>query len=115
MRFEVNESSAEDEGFSDVPDYCTRTPRLLVTPTRLVMAGFSVEMSNRVVRHFLSTEGFEPESFLRVSIGEENGARLFPDQLSSEVCARIRGLVLRGLSLNGHEYRFLAYSSSQLK
>ena len=98
-----------------LPSYCTRTPRLLITPTRLVVNGISVEMSNRVVRHFISNEGFEPESFLRVYIGDENGSQLFSDELSNKVCLRIEYLLLHGLTLNGRKYRFLAYSSSQLK
>jgi RNA-dependent RNA polymerase len=115
MTLDADESDDKDEVSFDMPDCCTRTPRLLLTPTRLAVVGFSVEMSNRVVRHFLSREGFEPGSFLRVSIGEENGSRLFSGQLTPEVCARIKSLVLQGLTLNGREYRFLAYSSSQLK
>jgi hypothetical protein len=115
MMLDAEESDDEEEVPFDMPNYCTRTPRLLITPTRIAVVGFSVEMSNRVVRHFLSKEGFEPESFLRVSIGEEDGSRLFSNQLSPEVCFRIKRLVLQGFTLHGREYRFLAYSSSQLK
>lgn len=107
--------SNDDRVALSIPEYCTLTPRLLLTPTRLAVVGFSVEMSNRVVRHFISSEGFAPECFLRVTIGEENGARLFSDQLSYYLCLRIEHLILNGFSLNGYTYRFLAYSSSQLK
>jgi len=103
------------QGAVVIPEYCTQIPRLLITPTRLAVVGFTVEMSNRVVRHFISNENFEPECFLRVTIGEENGSRLFSDELSFVLCARIEELLLKGVSLNGYHYRFLAYSSSQLK
>jgi RNA-dependent RNA polymerase len=109
------ESEIEEQESIDIPEYCTRTPRLLITPTRLALVGFSVEMSNRVVRHFVTNVGFEPERFLRVTIGEENGARMFSDELSPGVCARIENLIMNGVCLNGHNYHFLAYSSSQLK
>lgn len=112
---DIESDSGDSIDAVDVPEYCTRTPRLLLTPTRLAVVGFSVEMSNRVVRHFISNEAFAAECFLRVTIGEENGARLFSDQLSHHMCARIEHLVLNGVVLNGYKYQFLAYSSSQLK
>lgn len=105
----------EDNEEMNIPAYCVEMTRMLVTPTREAVNGFGIEMSNRVVRHFVINEGFSPFHFLRVSIGDENGERLFNDDLSRAVCDRIKELILEGLKINGNDYNFLAYSSSQLK
>lgn len=47
-------------------------PRVLVTPTRVVRLPAEPELSNRVVRHFKRVA----DQFLRVTFGDENGARL---------------------------------------
>jgi hypothetical protein len=98
-----------------VPSYCVQIPRLLLTPTRVSVIGFEVEMSNRVVRKFVEDAGFCPESFCRVSIGDENGDKLFASELSDDVSNRIEKTLLEGIEANGLRYQFLAYSSSQLK
>lgn len=59
--------------------------------------------------------GFSRESFIRVSIGDENTDKLFSDDISQAVEVRIQDLVLNGITLGKRKYVFLAYSSSQLK
>jgi RNA-dependent RNA polymerase len=103
----------DDDTF--VPSYCVQIPRLLLTPTRVSVIGFEVEMSNRVVRKFVEDYSFRPESFCRVSIGDENGDKLFSSELSGDVSNRIEKTLLEGIEANGVRYQFLAYSSSQLK
>mmetsp|Transcript_24703 Transcript_24703/g.51684 ORF Transcript_24703/g.51684 Transcript_24703/m.51684 type:complete len:1337 (+) Transcript_24703:117-4127(+) len=104
-----------DEVPRPVPNFCVSLPRLLITPCRMCVTGFEVEMSNRLVRKFIEQFGFSDEAFIRVSIGDENGDKLFSDDLSGQVEARIKELVLNGISLVKKKYLFLAYSSSQLK
>ncbi|KAL7542670.1 hypothetical protein ACHAXR_011976, partial [Thalassiosira sp. AJA248-18] len=98
-----------------VPEFCVKLPRILITPCRLCVTGFEVEMSNRLVRKFIENESFSGEAFIRVSIGDENTDKLFSDDLSTQVEARISSLVLNGIVLGKKKYLFLAYSSSQLK
>jgi RNA-dependent RNA polymerase len=98
-----------------IPGHCFSIPRLHLTPSRQLLVGFEVEMSNRVVRRFVEEEHFCPESFLRVQICDEDGQKLFYDDLSDSVVSRIMTTILPGVVLNGRRYYFLAYSSSQLK
>ena len=67
-----------------------------------------------MVRKFLSL-GFAQEDFIRATVGDENGDKLFSGDLSDHVTTRIKNLLLHGISLNGKTYHFLAYSNSQLK
>jgi RNA-dependent RNA polymerase len=98
-----------------IPGHCFSIPRLHLTPSRQFLVGFEVEMSNRVVRRFVEEENFCPESFLRVQICDEDGQKLFYNDLSDSVVSRITTAILSGIDLNGRRYSFLAYSSSQLK
>lgn len=98
-----------------VPAYCITLPRVLITPCRVCVTGFQIEVSNRLVRKFIQNYGFSAEAFIRVTIGDENGDKLFSDDLSGPVATRIQDLVLNGLQIVGKKYNFLAYSSSQLK
>ena len=98
-----------------IPEFCEDLPRVLITPCRVSVSDFQVEMSNRLVRKFIQQHGFSAEAFVRVTIGDENGDKLFSDEISKPVEERIRMLVLNGIDICGKKYHFLAYSSSQLK
>ena len=98
-----------------MPDYCAKTYRVHLSPTRTAIVGSFQEMSNRVIRQFVDNLGYPAESFIRVTVADENGDKLFPDDLSNEVCQRIKTAMTEGLQLMGRRYKFLAYSSSQLK
>ena len=50
-----------------------------------------------------------------MSIGDENGDKLYSDHISEHVERRIKALVLGGVVLVNKKYQFLAFSSSQLK
>jgi RNA-dependent RNA polymerase len=107
----------QDVSRNVLPAFCMDIPRVLVTPSRVAVVGFGTEVSNRVTRHYLTREkaSFHQEAFLRLSIGDENGDKLFSDELSENVQEHIKDSLLHGVSVNGRTYRFLAYSSSQLK
>ena len=98
-----------------LPEFCISLPRILVTPSRVCVTGFEVEMSNRMVRKFVEEMNFSNESFVRVSMGDENGDKLYSDDFSRKIEARIKHLILSGITLNGRRFQFLAFSSSQLK
>ena len=109
----------EDDTDTDVnlvvPEFCVSLPRILITPLRVIVTGFEVEMSNRVVRKFIEKHGFSEESFIRASIGDENTDNLYSNDLTEQVEARIKALLLNGITIGKKKYLFLAYSSSQLK
>ena len=105
----------EDEVPRQVPTFCISLPRVLMTPLRVNVTGFETEMSNRLVRKFVEEIGFPSEAFIRVSIGDENGDKMFSDDLSNHVEKRIKSLLLNGIVFGKKKYIFLAYSSSQLK
>lgn len=98
-----------------IPDYCVLIPRLLITPSQTKMVGMAVEMSNRVIRSFVKEHGFHRTSFLRVQVGEENGDKLYVDEVTESIEKCIKETVINGVMLNGKLYQFLAFSSSQLK
>ena len=104
-----------EEAPRQIPEFCVSLPRVLLTPCQVKVSGFEVEMSNRIVRKFVDEEGFSNESFIRVSVGDENSDKLYSDDLSQQVEDRINFIILNGITLGKMKYRYLAYSSSQLK
>lgn len=97
------------------PPHSIELPRFILTPTKLFFAGFDVEMSNRVVREFVKQD-VTPEDFLRLSFSDENNDRLMNDDFKSpQIAKRIKTTMLKGFMFNNCKYKFLAYSSSQLK
>ena len=68
-----------------IPEFCVSLPRIRITPCRVNVSGFEVEMSKRIVRKFLENVGFSNEAFIRVSVGDENGDKLFSDDLVCSV------------------------------
>lgn len=97
------------------PDANMAIPRILVSPSRMVVQKFEDELGNCVVRKFCQEKGFPVEAFIRVHVGEENGNKLFFQDLVEPVVKKLREVILAGLVINGKMYEFLAYSSSQLK
>ena len=96
-------------------DFCVSLPRVLLSPLRLSITGFQSEMSNRFVRLFINRYKFSESAFVRLTIGDENGDKIFGGEMSRQVEERIRRVILQGVRLGGKTYHFLAYSSSQLK
>lgn len=103
--YEADISDVE-EAPRQVPEFCVTLPRVLISPLRLLVTGFEVEMSNRMVRKFIELFGFSEEAFIRVSVGDENGDRIFPGDISDEVEARINDLILNGIVLGQKKYLF---------
>jgi hypothetical protein len=88
-----NEYDGADEYEGDsIPNYCVEVPRILLTPTRVAVHGFDVEMSNRVIRKFVTEDGVPPERFLRVTVADENGDKLMSDDLGLLVESRMTNI-----------------------
>lgn len=98
-----------------IPAHCFSVPRIHITPLKQRIVGFEVEMSNRVIRRFVEEESFCRESFLRLQVCDEDGRKLFHNDLSNSVVSKLKSTILSGVVLNGRRYMFLAFSSSQLK
>jgi RNA-dependent RNA polymerase len=77
--------------------------------------GFEAETSNRLVRKFVEEKGFKSESFVRVQVCDEEATKLFNGDLTDAVVSRFQKVLNEGIVVNGKQYFFLAYSSSQLK
>lgn len=98
-----------------VPEYCAMIPRVMLSISRCIVLGVEVEMSNRVIRHFVQDEGFQTTDFLRLRVCDECGDRLFSNHLTSKIVKKLKSDLVNGIMINGFLYHFLAYSSSQLK
>lgn len=97
-----------------LPIFCVMIPHLMMSPCKQRMSGAKVEMSNRVIRMF-TKEGFSPSDYLRVQICDENGGKLFWNDMTDEVVAAMKRQILAGIQINGQSYSFFACSSSQMK
>ncbi|KAI0780590.1 RdRP-domain-containing protein [Trametes elegans] len=84
------------------------------TPTRVILEGPYVGVSNRVIRQYV---GFE-DHFIRVDFRDEDRLQY---RWAREVdgttllTERVGGILKRGFDLGGRHYEFLAYSSSALR
>jgi RNA-dependent RNA polymerase len=86
--------------------------KVIVTPTRILCMPATVELGNRVLRHFHQ----HGDRFLRVTFADENLSKyLDGPKVANEVLARI-GVILRdGITMFNRTFDFLAFSSSQLR
>ena len=91
-------------GGGNVPNYCMALPRILLT--RVVVNGFEIETSNRVVRHCVLEKGFDPSSFCRVRMRDERGKQM-NFELSNKVTKRMKNILLSGIQVAGQHYCFL--------
>jgi RNA-dependent RNA polymerase len=111
----VGQGFDPDTSEATLPDHCMQVPRFLLTPCQTQVLGYETETPNRVLRYFVLEEGFSSSSFARVSIGDENGSKLFGHDLSLALVEGFERSLIGGIQVNGRLYVFLAYSSSQLK
>jgi len=98
-----------------IPEACVNLPRVTLTPSRTIVQSFQIEVGNRLVRQLLDEGCFEPTNLLRLKICDEDEQRIYSNHLNNELVARVRAVLTEGLHVNGVCYRFLAYSSSQLR
>lgn len=106
---------AQPREAQSLPPHCVLVPRMRVSPLRTICAGFEIETSNRAIRHFSSSHGFDIDMFMRVTVMDDDGGLLMGSDLTADVEGEVRRALLEGVKLCGRTYKFLAYSSSQLK
>ncbi|KAK9729654.1 hypothetical protein K7432_000167 [Basidiobolus ranarum] len=96
----------------EVPTYNTWIRRAIVTPSRIYYLPPTLEVSNRVVRHFHKQQDY----FIRVIFSDEHFEKVGTNRLLYQpIFDRIEELMNKGFYLAGRHYRFLAFSSSQLR
>ncbi|KAL4069320.1 RdRP-domain-containing protein [Scleroderma citrinum] len=89
------------------------TYQLVLTPTRHILEGPTVDQSNSVLRKFGNHE-----CFLRVSFQDENGSKLrgdFETSINELLVERYRPILLNGCRVAGRKYQLLGYSMSGLR
>jgi RNA-dependent RNA polymerase len=97
-----------------IPRHCALTRSAVVTPSTIYFSTPSVEISNRVVRHWTELS----DRFLRVRFAEEldNGRVQSGDnKIMDEVFARIQRAMENGIVLGDRKYEFLASGNSQFR
>ncbi|KAI0373002.1 RdRP-domain-containing protein [Pilatotrama ljubarskyi] len=106
---EVEEEAARDRDMGKFECH-----HVTFTPTRVILEGPYVGVSNRVIRQFV---GFE-DHFIRVDFRDEDRLQY---RWAREVdgttllTERVGGVLKNGFDLGGRHYEFLAYSSSALR
>ena len=96
--------------------------RAQVTPTKVYFYGPEINISNRVIRHFID----DLENFMRVSFVDEDGERLWSADLQprniagssdkqTKLYRRLQSILGKGIAVGGKRFDFLAFSASQLK
>jgi len=86
----------------------------VITPSRQLFAGYETETSNRIIKRYVNECGLSPEAFVRVQVCDEDERRLFGNDLSDSLLARLEKALLC-LNICGKQYHFFLYSASQLK
>ena len=97
-----------------IPETCVLMRRATVTPTGILFQTPSVEISNRVIRHY----GRYSDRFMRISFTDEksSGRIRFNDGVSSnELFTRVYRALERGVVMGDRKYEFLAFGNSQLR
>ncbi|ORY06210.1 putative RNA-dependent RNA polymerase 1 [Basidiobolus meristosporus CBS 931.73] len=86
--------------------------RAFVTPSKIHLLPPSLEPSNRVLRHFHQYR----EYFIQVTFSEERFEKIGPNsQLNQAVFDSFEETLTEGFHIGKRHYRFLAFSSTQLR
>lgn len=97
---------------TNAPNHCVSIRKIIVTPTRLVYVPPTIELGNRVLRHF---EAYQ-HRFLRIAFAEESLSKYLDGfKFADDITERIRITLKKGIKIAGRYYEFLAFSSSQLR
>ncbi|KAG0466712.1 hypothetical protein HPP92_018292 [Vanilla planifolia] len=98
--------------------------RALITPSKVYLLGPELENSNYVIKHFSAYAS----DFLRVSFVDEDWGKLASDAISTRIehgfnsrtyktsiHDRILSVLKHGITIGSKEFKFLAFSASQLR
>lgn len=97
-----------------IPKYCCYVRSAKVTPSTIYFNTPSVDISNRVIRHYIEFA----DRFLRVTFTDEKfEGRINPTHNSSmdEVFTRIKRAMMNGITIGDRRYEFLAFGNSQFR
>lgn len=97
-----------------IPKYCCHMRTARVTPSTVYFNTTSVDITNRVVRHYIEYS----DRFLRVRFTDEK----FEGRINSshnntmdEVFTRVKRIMMNGITLGDRHYEFLAFGNSQFR
>ncbi|KAL1959629.1 hypothetical protein VTO42DRAFT_1664 [Malbranchea cinnamomea] len=97
-----------------IPKYCCYMRSARVTPSTIYFNTPSVDISNRVIRHYIEYA----DRFLRVRFTDEkyegriNSPR---NNTMDEVFTRIKRAMMNGITIGDRRYEFLAFGNSQFR
>jgi RNA-dependent RNA polymerase len=97
-----------------IPPYCTLTRSATVTPTTIYFANPSVDVSNRVVRHWSHLS----DRFMRIRFTDEIGygrINSHDSNTEDETFSRISRVMKNGILIGDRKYEFLAAGNSQFR
>lgn len=97
-----------------IPPYCCYMRSATVTPSTIYYNTPSVDISNRVIRHFIEFS----DRFLRVRFKDEKlEGRINSTERNTmdEVFTRIKRTMTNGITLGDRHYEFLAFGNSQFR
>lgn len=108
----------QDTGLTrPLPKNCVVVPKVMVTPTRVLLMAPEVMMTNRVLRKF------GPEYALRCVFRDDSSGRAILrdfslgniDNMSNILAEIIYNILKNGITVAGRCYQFLAWSNSQMR
>ncbi|KAI6381831.1 hypothetical protein MCOR25_001061 [Pyricularia grisea] len=99
----------------ELPQYCTMTRKVIVTPSTMYLSSPMVETTNRVLRHYSEHK----DRFLRVQFTDELPiGRLHASNdlgANDEIFNRVYRILKNGIHIGDRHYKFLAFGSSQMR
>ncbi|KAL9100682.1 MAG: hypothetical protein Q9163_003969 [Psora crenata] len=97
-----------------MPDYCTLSRSVTVTPTTLYFNTPTVETSNRIIRQYRE----HTDRFIRVRFTDEKlEGKVYSTHKDTmnEVFARVKRTMANGIIIGDRHYRFLASGNAQFR
>lgn len=96
-----------------IPDGSALVYTATITPLTIRLNVPSIEITNRVMRHFKQ----HLDRFLRVRFADEDGLTLRVGKagMDDEPFSRVHHTLTRGLAIAGRHYEFLAFGNSQFR
>ncbi|KAF9772001.1 hypothetical protein IL306_010317 [Fusarium sp. DS 682] len=98
---------------SRIPSYCCLVRKAVITPTTIRYTTPTMEMSNRVMRHYKHYE----DRFLKIQFTEESekGRIAVNKDQNDEIYKRVLRSMYKGIRIGDRVYEFLAFGNSQLR
>lgn len=109
---QLKTANVQGDGRPKLPAHCVMTRRAVITPTRIVLHPPTLEVTNRVTRHYKNNI----DSFLRITFSDEaDRLRYADDKALDPLFTRVHDALREGLRVGQRKYELLSASSSQLK